>query len=576
MRTPALISLLALVVGWVSWKAFLMYEIRDHRLDLIVRSDQVSEWRGVFYEPQELKISSARSLVQPSTGEDKDAFKDPVEPVVDFARRLEARGVELWVIPIPPRPVINASNMRGWGFIGPGSSHYTAPWAAYLEALRARGVTVIDMAPTFQAGAREEEESWVHKGDHHWTNPAIVATAKELAERLRLKGFATDLAPVQTTATWSEVTKGPTGAYRKLAPDETVRVRSIRGERGQPIPNSSPDSPVLVFGDSHVGWYGKWHGDLGRQLSHELGGQVDAFEIHSGGATRAREELARRDWNEPGYIDSKRVIIWTILGTAIRTHEWRIVPLEQFPPSKLSEYQATRRLPTDQLLVDRGSPHANIADYWRTPADTGRGDQTLWLTKRNHGTLKFSGEPRGELVLELGVRKGQQRVEVRLNDVLLDTLSLPKKGYIRHSLPIPDGVRAGIQTLAFKVLKRNGQSGRDAIGLRNATLIRPRHTNRTSGIEAKWPKSASTFELPVHDAKAIRFWVRGRGSPGKLALFRDDEAIATDLPVGAFWREHAIALPISDGTLRWQREDGKFELAWVEVDSVADEVTDGP
>lgn len=557
----ALLVVGLLCVAWFARGGFYAREAREYRAAVEPVGDELVELNGHAYGPMELGMAHARSFLPSAETPDR------IEPVVDFARRLEARGVELWVLPVPPRPMINAREIRGWGAWGPPTSIYTTAWSDYVQAMKDRGVTVIDVLPTYQAGAAEDPSAWIHEADGHWTNTAAVAAARAVADRLRRYGLTEGLTPIQTSATWKEIEKGASPGHQGVEAVEITQVRTILREDGNVLPQSDPESPILVFGDSHIGWFSKWNADFARQVAHEVASVVDVLEVQGGGASRSREELARRSWSEPDFLAKKRVAIWVYQGARLQEDEWRIVRLDRFPIPRIEAHERRLHLPTDRVFVDRGVPLVPTRHRWRGPRATGLGDDTLWLWTRSDGKLVFSSPPGGELLLEVVGKDEAREVDFRIDGKPIRKVRIPAGGPTRVRLNLRR-MGAGEKTLRIEVdVGADEKRRRTRIGLHRMAWVAPRTRTRTTAAQLEWTPGASFTHAIDKDVISVRFGVHSLSGPGEVTLKQEGRVLA-EIPVDGDSVEHAVMLLDHDaeGTLEWSMADGRFLVDWVEVD----------
>ncbi len=255
---------------------------------------------------------------------------NPVPAILDFHARLRARGIELLLVPVPPKAALYAAALPGEGPVPAQPNRIAEKFHAYL---REAGVEVLDLYPDF-AERRDARLPVYCRQDTHWTPETCRFTAVLLAAWIRARPWAGGL---DATAIFERLPAVPLnlqGDLRLMAdidlPPETVTLQPVQGD------TVDRSSPVLLLGDSHVLVFhagGDMHATragLADHLAAELGMPVDLLGVRGSGATPARVNLFRRAQAEPGYLDTKRLVIWCFTAREFTQNpQWRIIPLER-------------------------------------------------------------------------------------------------------------------------------------------------------------------------------------------------------------------------------------------------------
>lgn len=526
-------------------------------------------WGEYAYQREELELAALDDLTGPIGGADRAPFDEPIEAIVDFRERLAERGVELWVVPVPARPWINAPLHRSNGGLLP--STYGGPYHAFTRTLRDRGVRTFDLLGPLQRRASLDPRAWTRRMDAHWSDDAIVLTAARLAAAVEREPWRTDLKPLATEHRWIWVEQAlgvgpfapPAAGRRELVHLRQVRSPGQKSARSLPIDHR--DSPLLIFGDSHVHWYEGQGADIVRQLQHELGSEVDSLALTGGGASRVREEVIRRDWAEPGYLDGKKVLIWVFWTADLIASDWRITRLDRFPPTRLESTGGSAPLPTDVLWVDDGISLVALDARWLPPGDRAPDEarDAMWIRKPSGAALTFTDSPR-ELLLHLetdGIHP--QVADLYVDDRRIDTLRLAAGSSLRDRVRLPD-LPPGEHQLHIRLRARSGVKRPDwmVLGVKRvvATTTRNLFTERfdevpddTRGLVASqrpWRTGAVATQheasldlVASRAADVLRVRWRARGRQQDVTLLVDGAPIARDLRVPADgWSE--VALPL--------------------------------
>jgi hypothetical protein len=260
------------------------------------------------------------------------AGTDPVDAIADYGRRLSARGIHLVVAPIPIKPFIYPDKV--WeGYPREAGPAWNSDRAAFFGRLAAEGVDVVDLTDDLWR-ARSEGRDLYLRQDTHWTPAGLGVAASRLAARLRpmLGGaggrtFARRPAVVSNLGDLVRMLELP----RWGIPFREETVEAVRVLDGDRPARGDDDAPVLLLGDSFVNVYARKELDWGEgaglaeALMLELGMPVQVVAVNGGGATAAREALARR----PEALARKKVVLWVFSARdlADRDIAWERVPL---------------------------------------------------------------------------------------------------------------------------------------------------------------------------------------------------------------------------------------------------------
>jgi alginate O-acetyltransferase complex protein AlgJ len=244
---------------------------------------------------------------------------DPLPCIVGVSRGLGALGIELWVVPIPPKAVVYPDKALSKPF--DLARRLDATLSEFYQALRKRGVRVVDLTPELLVARAEGERAAYCERDSHFSGVGCVRVAAVLAEALRKRDWYACV-PKQAFVHESrnvEITGDLAGAAGTgRASKETLRLRFVgRKTPGglEPVPDD-PASPVVLMGDSHClvfhagdDLHARGAG-LADQLALELGFAVDVVAVRGSGATASRVNLYRQSRGNPGYLQGKKVVLW--------------------------------------------------------------------------------------------------------------------------------------------------------------------------------------------------------------------------------------------------------------------------
>ncbi len=279
---------------------------------------------GRFWGDEATKVSRAR----------KPELANPIPAIVDFHHQLRARGIELVVVPVPPKAAIYPEK------IVPGfdlASHDPGPaLRQFYEELRGAGIDVLNLSPILIQNREHPRGPVFCKTDSHWSGIGCVLAAQAIAEHVRRKLKAPAVRK-EYVSDWNEVqVNGDLAAL--LPPDvrkpgsEKISVQSVSEKGTGAVVEPDPTSPVLVIGDSHTLVYHDFLAEragLIDQLALELGFAPDLIGTRGSGATPVRINLYRRSLRDPGYLAKKKVVIWCFAAREFTeaTEGWAKTPV---------------------------------------------------------------------------------------------------------------------------------------------------------------------------------------------------------------------------------------------------------
>lgn len=269
----------------------------------------------------------------------KGDHADPVPAIVSFNDQLRALGIELLLVPVPPKAVVYADKVPDSpvrpdpnGRVPRVDPHHQA----FYKLLGEKGVRVLDPAPWLLAARADDDRQPPYcKTDTHYSPAACEIIARHLAETIRKREWYADApkSKVRTKADRRKIVGDLARAVDKDdPPTETLVMRFVELE-GTDV--DGRQSPVLLLGDSHTLVFhlgGDLHAEgagLVAQLAAELKMPVDLLGVRGSGATPARVNLYRRSSRDPDYLDGKKLVIWCL--TAREFTEalagWRVLPV---------------------------------------------------------------------------------------------------------------------------------------------------------------------------------------------------------------------------------------------------------
>jgi len=263
----------------------------------------------------------------------KPKYADPLPAILDFHEQLKTAGIDLWLVPVPPKIAVYPDKLFPDATPSPrvDNAHFE-----FYDLLRESGVTIVDLLPEFLAAREEYRRDVYCRQDSHWSGLAIEIAARHLGERIKKQPWAGDLRNTTSRADRRRVTlSGDLWVSLAAAdlPCEELELVFVRDPDGQPL-GTDEASPVLLIGDSHTLVFhggGDMHATgagLSDLLAHRLQSGVDLIGVRGSGATPSRINLMRRNRSRAGYLAGKKLVIWCFSAREFTESDgWRKVPM---------------------------------------------------------------------------------------------------------------------------------------------------------------------------------------------------------------------------------------------------------
>jgi alginate O-acetyltransferase complex protein AlgJ len=255
---------------------------------------------------------------------------DPLPAIVKYVQELKALGVELLLVPVPPKAAIYPEKLSA------GADVKSAPsLVPYYEKLKAAGVEVLDLETVFKAErAKADGKQLYCATDSHWSPYACQMVAKVVAEKLKANpaiaqaagsGFAT--LPAQDLEFHGDLL---TDAHKTSVAKEKLPLQRTGKSAGADVTTveSDPASPVLVLGDSHLQVFRRGGAMLAQQggfvdhLQADLALAVEEFSMQAGGADGPRREIARATVKNQDFWAKKKVAVWVFTAREFSFGKW--------------------------------------------------------------------------------------------------------------------------------------------------------------------------------------------------------------------------------------------------------------
>lgn len=286
---------------------------------------------GPFWGKAAAKVSKAT----------KPEFADPLPAIVDFHGQLKGMGLELLMVPVPPKSVIYPDYLSNTLSISREKPpmRIDAATQDFYRLLRKEGIAVLDLTALFLENRFHRDGALFCKQDTHWSGNGAVLAARKIHEEIQGRPWLKAIPKTVYQSAWNPVTmEGDLwkALGNKNLSREVLPVRRVGTGSAASLKSIAPDpkSPVLLVGDSHnlVFHAGEdmqtRDAGLPDQLAIELGFPVDLAGVRGSGATPARVNLLRRAQRDPNYWKTKKLVIWCFSAREFTQSDgWKKVPL---------------------------------------------------------------------------------------------------------------------------------------------------------------------------------------------------------------------------------------------------------
>lgn len=283
---------------------------------------------GAFWGSRAAEVSRAR----------RPDAADPLPAIVDFKEQLDGVGVELLLVPVPPKSVIYPDMVSSALVVSSPTQRLDPDHQAFYALLRDAGVDVLDLTESFLANRDPPDGPIYCRHDTHWSGVGCVLAGMEIAAAVRARSwYPADVAREDYEARWRDasITGDLTRDLDERQPAERLRLREIRrASPARELLEPDPGSSIVLLGDSHNLVFhagGDMHtvgAGLPDQLALELGLPVDLVAVRGSASTAARVNLFRRAQRDPAFWGGKRLVIWCFAAREFTEGDgWPMVPI---------------------------------------------------------------------------------------------------------------------------------------------------------------------------------------------------------------------------------------------------------
>ncbi|HEX4641451.1 MAG TPA: hypothetical protein VH252_08700 [Chthoniobacterales bacterium] len=281
---------------------------------------------GRFWGSDAAKVSRAH----------KPDLADPVPAILDFQQQLKTRGIDLLVVPVPPKASVYPEKIVAG--VDVQTKDPAPELHRFYEELRAAGVDVLDLSALFIRNRENARGPVFCKTDSHWSGIGCVLAAEAIADKVRGK-IAKPATAKEYVAEWKDAEREGDlatllGHDGHKPPPEKIVVQSVSEKGTGAAVQEDSSSPLLLLGDSHTLIYHDRdflpvRAGLVDQLALQLGFAPDLIGTSGSGATPVRINLYRRSVKDAGYLAKKKMIVWCFAAREFTeaTEGWAKIPV---------------------------------------------------------------------------------------------------------------------------------------------------------------------------------------------------------------------------------------------------------
>lgn len=264
---------------------------------------------------------------------------DPLKAILHFRDQLARRGIELLVVPVPPKPMIDPEHFAP-GFNSAGRALSNPSLADFFASLKEARVRVFDGTDLLRERKHGAGGAQYLETDTHWTPAAMEAFANRLAGMIveskvlspqgsaEFRSESVSVANLGDIAVMLQLPKD-----QQLYREQEVQTRLVMNAQNE-LWRPDRTSELLVLGDSFSNIYSLsamgWGESAGlvEQLSLQLGRPVDCLLRNDSGAFATREMLAHELARGRDRLAGKKLVVWEFAMRELAFGDWKLIPMD--------------------------------------------------------------------------------------------------------------------------------------------------------------------------------------------------------------------------------------------------------
>lgn len=265
--------------------------------------------------------------------------KESIPCIIDFARQLKERGIDLIMMPVPLKPAYASSALSNR--IADGTVLRHPEFDSWKAELEKAGITFAELP---------EKISYLRE-DTHWDAESMEKAAQSLARNtLELNLINSNLTPY-IFENMSVTNRGDVYSMLNLGADndfdipQSMTIHPVITPTGEAfIP--SKNAEVLLLGDSFSNIYSLhgmgWGSDAGlaEHLAFNLQAPVDAIRRNDAGAMATRKILQTEQKRGRNRLAGKKIVVWEFAERELAFGDWAILDMTEEYPTAISSFLA--------------------------------------------------------------------------------------------------------------------------------------------------------------------------------------------------------------------------------------------
>ena len=304
---------------------------------------QPGDAEGWLFLQQELQHVGEGEFWSKEWAEVSKAGADPRPAIIAYDKALKAIGVDLILVPVPPKASIypdkltKSAKMDGTA----PAADAVHPIASFYESLTAAGIAVIDLEPILRAERKKGAEKLYCEQDSHPSPSTCKLIAEQVHEVLKTKDGIKDAKKADfeflVTEPKKEKVSGDLTTGFNIPPETLTASYAGKpdGKGGvEKVEGTEIDSPVILLGDSHTLIFSDGNDMLLRSagvrdhLQALLGFGIASYGNKGSGVDTARIRLFSAAHRQPNFWANKKAVVWCIgARTFTRERKWREIPV---------------------------------------------------------------------------------------------------------------------------------------------------------------------------------------------------------------------------------------------------------
>ena len=287
---------------------------------LPARSTPGEKMGFIFWQTNRARMAHANSaLAITAAGDDLPAYlaADRLLPIAkSLTTWLHAQGIDLVVVPVPTVVQTYPEELVSNPAVLPKDRNVIPHLRRKLLTLLENDIEVLDLYPEFMRLRQTESRPLYIPADKHWTERPQRRTAELIAARIARYPWAKTAMSRPPLFRQAEEKFTEAMEFSDFLPDDIRRLAAIQAKTtyfanvstsSQPLSVQSPNSPVLVTGDSFVNFSYPLHGGLIGHLAREINQPVSVTQI-AGNTVNTFQDMFR----DPEILKGKKVVVWII------------------------------------------------------------------------------------------------------------------------------------------------------------------------------------------------------------------------------------------------------------------------